>query len=444
MKLYKYTPHFISFIFLSSLIYVTYRFFVYHEGQYFYYYQKYFIITSALVISSIPLFFLKDFLKKIIFNTSILLILAFYSVETILVIQLKSKIDNEKINFEDKRSIIQVLDDYENDGVSVMPAKYAHYSKENDLLSFGGVSNTFTVFCNENGYWATYISDRYGFRNPDSAWEADDLTVFVGDSTAQGACVNDQDTLAGNIRNMIVEKNIKETVISLGVGARGPITEYANLREYIELIRPKKIVWLYHESNDLYELETEVNNENLKKYTNDETFKQNLHLKQKQIDKILISQIKKSIGEKKNNPNKKYLDGWYNFKYFVRLSLLRLKILHPERYTYDESTLYEFEKIMMKVKKLSLKYNSELYFVYLPDYWRYVNNNNTLEFNNYGDVKDILKKLEIDLIDINELFFIYEEDHLQYWPFRNFGHYNELGFNKVSEKIYDEIKWTQK
>ena len=443
MKIYKYTPHLISLAFLSSLIYVFYRFYIHHEGQYFYYYQKYFVITFVLFISSIPLYFIKDSLRKIIFNTTILLILAFYSVETILVVQLKSKIDNEKINFEDKRSIIQVIDDYKNEGVPVLPAKYAHYSNEYDLFSFGGVSNMFTVFCNENGYWATYISDRYGFRNPDSAWDSDNVTVLVGDSTTQGACVNDEDTLAGNMRRMINEDNFKETIISLGVGARGPVTEYANLREYIELLKPKKIVWLYHESNDLYELETEVNSENLKKYTKDESFRQNLHLKQEQIDKILKNQIKKSIDEKKNNPNTNYLDGWYNLIYFLRLSLLRLKILHPYQHSYDESTIIEFEKIMMKVKKLSLKYNSELYFVYLPDYWRYVNNN-TIQFNNYGEIKNVIKRLEIDLIDINELFFAKEKDQLQYWPFRKFGHYNELGFNKVSQKIYDKINWLQK
>ena len=443
MKIYKYTPHIVFLVFLSSFFYVCYRFFIYHEGQFFYYYQKYFIITVVLLLSSLPLFFLKEIFKKLIFNTALLLFLAFYSVEAILAIQLKNKIDDKVSNFEDKRSIIEVLDDYEKEGIISYPAKYAHYSKEFDLLSFGGISNMFTVFCNENGYWATYFSDRYGFRNPDSVWDSENSIVFVGDSTTQGACVNDNDTLAGNIRNMIKNDNINETIVSLGVGARGPITEYANLREYIDLIKPKKIVWLYHESNDLYELETEINNENLKKYTSNQDYKQNLYLKQDKIDQILKIQINNSIEEKRNNPNQNYLDGWYNYKYFLRLSLLRLKILHPEQYSYENSTIDEFEKIMKKVQELSFKYESKLYFVYLPDYWRYIGKNNTLEFNNYGEIKSVLNKLNIEIIDINEIFFKNEKDQLQYWPFRKFGHYNEIGFKEVSKQIYKSIKWPQ-
>ena len=157
MKIYKYTPHIVSLVFLSSFFYVCYRFFIYHEGQFFYYYKKYFIITIVLLLSSLPLFFLKEIFKKLIFNTALLLFLAFYSVEAILAIQLKNKIDDKASNFEDKRSIIEVLDDYEKEGIISYPAKYAHYSKEFDLLSFSGISNIFTVFCNENGYWATYF-----------------------------------------------------------------------------------------------------------------------------------------------------------------------------------------------------------------------------------------------------------------------------------------------
>ena len=31
----------------------------------------------------------------------------------------------------------------------------------------GSVSKINTVYCNENGYYSTYLSDRYGFNNYD-------------------------------------------------------------------------------------------------------------------------------------------------------------------------------------------------------------------------------------------------------------------------------------
>ena len=44
--------------------------------------------------------------------------------------------------------------------------------------------------CNENGYYAIYKSDRYGFRNDDENWNKLNLEyVVVGDSYGIGECV---------------------------------------------------------------------------------------------------------------------------------------------------------------------------------------------------------------------------------------------------------------
>ena len=39
------------------------------------------------------------------------------------------------------------------------------------LMPLSGVSNRKTILCNENGYYAIYQSDRYGFNNPDQEWD---------------------------------------------------------------------------------------------------------------------------------------------------------------------------------------------------------------------------------------------------------------------------------
>jgi hypothetical protein len=132
--------------------------------------------------------------------------------------------------------------------------------------------------------------------------------------------------------------------------------------------------------------------------------------------------------------------GWYDIKYFIRLSLLRLAILHPPQINFSDSTLINFQNVMSKVKKISVKFNADLYFVYLPDYSRFIGNNN-IQFMDYQKVLNIVENLEIKIIDINKEFFQYEEDPLKYFPFRKFGHFNEIGYNTVTNHIYKNIKW---
>ena len=46
-----------------------------------------------------------------------------------------------------------------------------------EIFPLSGASNSMTVHCNENGYFSTYLSDRYGFNNPDKEWDKK-LVIF--------------------------------------------------------------------------------------------------------------------------------------------------------------------------------------------------------------------------------------------------------------------------
>ena len=54
----------------------------------------------------------------------------------------------------------------------------------------------------------------------------------------------------------------------------------------------------------------------------------------------------------------------------------------------------------------------------------------------YRDVKKTLSELNIELIDINSTF-LNEADQLKYFPFREPGHYNEIGYKKVANAIFE-------
>ena len=75
----------------------------------------------------------------------------------------------------------------------------------------------------------------------------------------------------------------------------------------------------------------------------------------------------------------------------------------------------------------------ELYFVYLPDIkQRYVNN---YIDPNYSFIKGIVKKLNINFIDIDEQLFKKTQDPLDFIPFRLFGHLNSKGYEELAKTI---------
>ena len=82
-------------------------------------------------------------------------------------------------------------------------------------------------------------------------------------------------------------------------------------------------------------------------------------------------------------------------------------------------------------------YLSDLYFIYLPEYRRFVSN---YDNSNYEYVRNIVKELDIPFIDINQLVFEKEENPLTLFPYSvkvllN-SHYNKLGYKKIAQTIF--------
>ena len=59
---------------------------------------------------------------------------------------------------------------------------------------------------------------------------------------------------------------------------------------------------------------------------------------------------------------------------------------------------------------------------------------------NYKKVLNVVKKLQISIIDINMELFSKHNDPLNLFPFRTHGHYNEEGYELVAKKILERIK----
>ena len=439
-----FSPSFLTISFLL-LIYTFYKSEFYWDGNKRDYYLSYYLISFILIFLSIITFFINHKLKEYLIIIAISTVIVLYSFEAYLILkktnskeQLSTKNQiNEKIIKDqiyenktgkkfDKRTKLEILNDlretYNKIQVTVSP--YNYINKIKPVFPLSAISNSKTIFCNENGYYAIYQSDRYGFNNPDDNWDADEVEyLLVGDSFVHGACVNTPNDIGSVLRNLS-----KKSVLNLGYSGNGPLIEFATLREYMSS-NVKKVLWVYFEDNDLSGLHNEMADKILMKYYDDATFTQNLKFKQKEIDQLSVNSINREKNVNEINSDNRILK--IELINFIKITNLRVLIYPPPQLT------PRLKEILKLAKELVNKNNSKLYFIYLPGYARY---NTNYDNKNYNLIKKIVNQLDIPFVDIPKEVFEKEKNPLNLFPFKMNGHYTVEGYKKVSETIYEDTK----
>ena len=347
----------------------------------------------------------------------------------------------KKIYFEktgknyDERTMSEIYGDLkkldEDYVVSVFPSTLLDLKKEIQPLS--GISNKKTIHCNENGYYSIYMSDRFGFNNPDDEWKQTEIEyLLVGDSFTHGACVNRPNDISSVLRNLS-----GKSVLNLGYGGNGPLIQYETLREYL---KPgiKNILWLYFEGNDLIDLKSEIKNDILMQYLKTTNFKQNLRINQAKIDEINTSRISKSFFDTNFRLIKKDDQIKYKILKFIRLDKTKKIIIQylSNQKIKNEKPIKEFSKIIKKTNDLAIANNSKLYFVFLPDFQRYKFKKRK---NENKIIKEFLKKLDINYIDVDKEVFQNEDNKLGLFPFEFEAHYTIEGYYKVATSIHEIV-----
>tara|TARA_B100001964_G_C14198314_1_gene584481 strand:+ start:120 stop:1550 length:1431 start_codon:yes stop_codon:yes gene_type:complete len=464
----KYIPIFFIFLSVLFLLFVIYKAEYFHQGTKSYYYKIYYIIGLLSLFFSIINFFLKKELK---IKTSIIILsifFSFYLIEGFLLISgiglknypnLMMSVPNklEKDPNFDTRTLIEIYDDMKiedkNITTVVHPTDILKDSNQ-QLFQLSGISNTKTILCNENGYYAIYQSDRYGFNNPDGQWGKKQIAFFlVGDSYVHGACVNEKNTIAGNIRKKIEVG----AVLNLGKAANGPLIEYATLREYLPLTNTKKVLWFFNEGNDLLNLSTELTNKILLNYLNDENFSQNLYLKQNDIDTKVRKIVQKERSREQQALKTNQLLRFTKLSFLRRYTTEQLSF-DPTVSLTDEQTLEKLIEIISLSKNFTQKQGAKFYFIYIPHPSRYrmeelfdskvqvdlekyiIAENNTPDFKNYEKIINSVKNLDIPVIDIYKELHLTLKDPVGLYPFRLPGHYNELGYKLIVETVLKKIE----
>ncbi len=380
------------------------------------FYKQYYFLSLIFFLIGIFFLFINKFLKKFFSIIFISTIFAFYLFEFYTVFVQ----DNSKNRYEIYKEMKKIN---QNLTVTVPPESYLELNKLN-FFPLSGLSNMKTIFCDENGYMASYESDRYGFNNPDEQWDFDEYEFFVvGDSFGHGACVNRPLDITSKLRYYS-----KLPSINVSFEGNGPLAEYASLKEYSKGKKIKNIIWLYYEGNDLINLEKELQNSILIKYLYKSNFTQNLIEHQSKIDKYGKEIIKAEFDYQKKQKKIKIIS-------FLKLQTLR-KILQYEKIIfYNKATFpIEFESIVKKFASSSKKMNSNIFFVYLPSYASFSDSNYD-KF--YDKVLSTIKKESIEVIDLKQFFI--NNDPYSFFPNRKNGHYTPEGYDKIAKFIVESV-----
>jgi hypothetical protein len=384
---------------------------------------------------------LKNKIVQNIFLILFSLFLSIYLVEGILTV-INSSLMNEDLNLKrikqaeklgipfDTRSHRTVVNDLRSQGVDayfILPPFYLlKDNPDRNLLPLGTISQKLMVMHNETGKFESFISDEHGFHNPQGAWSEKKTDILiVGDSFAMGANVRS----GADIRSQLANHGKK--VITVGINGNGPLFTLASLIEYGKYLKPKIILWLYYELNDLEDLLRNRRNPILMNYM-DDNFSQNLLNRQNQVDQEYNKLFRKLWEHKPTFLNK--IKG--NLFDFITLDQLRDRLSYLGRS--EKSQLILFKSILEKAKNVSASWGGKLIFVNLPAFYRYFYQKDD-QYMLRTQVLGTVKELDIPIIDFHQAIKK-QEDPLDLFPFRVHGHYTEVGYALLASTIMSELQ----
>lgn len=328
----------------------------------------------------------------------------------------------------DTRTKLEVMQDLAGSGKRPVPSIAGPAALErtaapgSEPLPFGGISRSDTVYCNESGEYVVYSSDEHGFRNPPGSYDAPPIAVVLGDSFARGYCV--ERDVASYLRDGL------GPTLGLGIDDAGPLIELAVLREIAAPLRPRLVLWLFFEGNDLSDLEHEWERELLRRYLAGD-YRAGWFERQPEIDRRLAEVVTRGA------PLESYVPG--PAASFATLSRLR-GLLHrvaapapPRDYPFDPEQL---RAVLVPARDETRAWGGELIFVYLPAWERFADG---ARANPYRDpILGSVRELGIPLVDVVEAFAAHR-DALSLFPFRMPGHYTQEGYRLVAAEVQEGV-----
>ncbi|MGE0095780.1 MAG: hypothetical protein AB7M05_12940 [Alphaproteobacteria bacterium] len=271
----------------------------------------------------------------------------------------------------DPRSIRELIRDMARDGKTVVPALWPALLLEpgadgaarsalmaggRETVPAGGVSGMTTVMCREVGPYVTYLADRHGFNNPDSVWDRPIDLMLIGDSFAQGQCVPTDAQMATRLRGPV------PGTVTLGMGHEGPLLELVALKEFGPLLKPRAVMWLYFQGNDLIQdLQHEQASPLLMRYL-EPGFSQELPKRQAEIDAALRAHLE-GPSQERDIARKELMVTIISIAKLRNLRRALGATRHP-----PTPDIALFTRILLEARRTVADWGGTLYFVYLPSW----------------------------------------------------------------------------
>jgi hypothetical protein len=300
------------------------------------------------------------------------------------------------------------------------------------LLPLTAMPRTTVVSCNETGQWQVYETDRHGFNNPDALWDGPAPQIaMIGDSFTHGSCVSRDQNMASILQRRF------GTTVNLGVGGDGPLLELAALTEYAEPMRPKIVLWVFCEGNDLNEdLPFELKAPILRSYLHDPRFRQDLIHKDAIISTALRSYLDRNLREAMDRVD----DPTENFLRYATLDRVRLEVgLGPILIGYNGGDLGQelavFDQVLVSARDRVSGWGGKLYLVYLADSDRYLSRFGVGRVRQtiYHGVQDTARRRDIPMIDLASAFARHAAPQTLFaYPG---SHYNPAGYALAAQTI---------
>lgn len=282
-------------------------------------------------------------------------------------------------------------------------------------------SSVTAVLCGEFS-GITYRSDRYGFNNADSVWDAAPVDFALsGDSYVHGVCVP-PDRQLGHLMSR------DHRTVNLGSRGAGPLQSLAILREYGALIQPEVVVWVFYEGNDLYDLRRELQREWLVAYLADE-HRQGLSEFDGPLDAefgrwIDSLMVDRPPTQPRVGPPRAELSS------IVRLTSLRSLFSFMPPFPRVEATVTILPLVLAAARRQVASWGGEMYLAYLPAYERY-GPGFTEGIPGKAAVLASARDAGISTIDLDSLFRA-EGSPTAFWAHPR-GHLNAAGYLLMAE-----------
>ncbi len=351
--------------------------------------------------------------------------------------EIAAAVEADKRSFAhyDERSTREYFKDHWAQGTKVYPRIYQLSSRTIDVdgltvFPTSNLSGQPIVECFGEGRYKVYLSDEYGFANPQGLLSRAADVVLVGDSFTAGECVSVEEDIAAGLRAT------HPATVSLGIGGAGPLWELANLVEYGLPLRPKTVFWLYYEGNDLADLGWEANVPELWRYL--ESAEPVLRPRKREVDaRVAELQTREieSLREMRANGGeaRPALPGLLRA---LRLSNLRRALaLGRDDSREQQARVDTLAQVIARARALVEAQGGRFVLVYVPDFSRFAGG--SVDFER----EPVLQALRAENVTVLDLLPVLEAhpDVLSLYPHRRMGHFNADGYAFIAQRLRAEL-----